>query len=171
MERFAAALREARAREKMSQKDLSEKTGIATSTISSYENGGKTPSLDIAVKIAMTLGISLDGLFQIEAATSAENTFGEVIRLVDQIGASKHTKGITVISERTHEKDMRIEIHLQASDDLHGKDWAQEFARKWNSLLSTVTEDKELREMYSAWLDKKIAEASRCTIISDDLPF
>lgn len=169
MERFAAAMREARARAKMSQKELSEKTGIATSTISSYENGGKTPPLDIAVKIAIALRISLDGLFQIESAASAENSFGDVIRLIDQITASQHTKSVNVISERTREKDMRIEINLQASEDPVGKDWAQEFARRWNTLLTTVAEEHELREMYSAWLDKKIAEARICTV--EKMPF
>lgn len=91
MEKFAAAMREARARKKMSQKELSEKTGIATSTISSYENGGKVPPLDIAVRLSKELGLSLDGLFQIEQAMHVDNSFGDVIRHIDHISASKHT--------------------------------------------------------------------------------
>ena len=169
MEKFAAAMREARARKKMSQKELSEKTGIATSTISSYENGGKVPPLDIAVRLSKELGLSLDGLFQIEQAMHVDNSFGDVIRHIDHISASKHTKKVLVISERTREKDMRIEIYLQASDNSIGKDWVQEFAPRWNTLLSTVAEDPELRDMYSAWIEKKINEAKVCTL--EELPF
>ena len=169
MERFAAAMREARARKKMSQKELSEKSGVATSTISSYESGGKVPPLDIAVKLSKELGFSLDNLFQIEQEARVDNSFGDVIRHIDCVSASKHTKKVFVISDRTREQDMRIEIYLQASNDLIGKDWAQEFAKRWNVLLATVAEDPELREMYSAWIEKKINEAKVCTL--DELPF
>lgn len=170
MERFASAMREARARKKMSQKELSEKTGIATSTISSYESGGKVPPLDIAIKIAKALSLSLDALFEINAVQCENNTFGKVIRLINELNESPHKTFLALSSlSSVADADMRIELRLKAADDLHNRNWAKGFASKWSTLLDTVTEEPDLREMYSAWLEKKIDEAKACKL--DELPF
>ncbi len=61
---FADRLKVARTRENMSQADLAKAVGVATGTISVYENpsGGRYPAFDKAVAIADTLGVSIDQL-------------------------------------------------------------------------------------------------------------
>ena len=168
MERFANAMREARARKKMSQKELSGKSGVATSTISSYESGGKIPPLDIAVKIARALDVSLDALFELPTKQHSDNSFGDVIRHIDHISASMHTVNINIIREPTPTHDIRMEIYILSSVDKAGKEWTRIFVPRWQNLLSTVKEYPELREMYSTWIEKKISEAKICTL--DKLP-
>ena len=48
----------------MSQKELSEKSGIAETTLSSYERGVRTPSLNSAVKLAKILYLDLNILIR-----------------------------------------------------------------------------------------------------------
>lgn len=44
------------------QKDLAERVGITEATLSRYENGKRTPSSEIAAKLAKSLGVSTDYL-------------------------------------------------------------------------------------------------------------
>lgn len=63
---FAQRLKEARLSSNLTQTELSKTSGVTSATISAYEspdgNKGKNPSLDNALKLAQTLGVSLDWL-------------------------------------------------------------------------------------------------------------
>lgn len=63
---FCKRLKEARANKKMTQKELSEKTGVSTVMISAYENDdistGKNPALSNVYLLATALGVSIDWL-------------------------------------------------------------------------------------------------------------
>lgn len=58
--KWAVALRGARSKENMSQKELSEKTGIPITNISKYENGERKISQEQAQKIAKVLRVGID---------------------------------------------------------------------------------------------------------------
>ena len=67
------AIAKARAKTGMTQKQLSEKTGIIQSEISKMENGNGNPSLKTLKKLAAGLGMRLVISFEpIEAETSEE---------------------------------------------------------------------------------------------------
>ena len=57
---FGERLKESRIRKGLKQSELAKEVGVSSNTISSYENGGKMPSLDIAFRIANALDESLD---------------------------------------------------------------------------------------------------------------
>lgn len=59
---FSNRIREARERQKMTQKMLSIRLGIAQTTVSGWENGSKRPSVDTIVQISDILGVSTDYL-------------------------------------------------------------------------------------------------------------
>lgn len=63
---FAERLRQTRQKNGLTQEELAKKSGVSKSTISLYENPdgekGKNPSLDNAMRIAESLGVSLDWL-------------------------------------------------------------------------------------------------------------
>lgn len=65
-------IREARKKAKLTQEQLAEMVDTSKTTIGTIENGGNTNggSVDLFVKIAIALNISLDSLFEIEAAQS-----------------------------------------------------------------------------------------------------
>jgi transcriptional regulator with XRE-family HTH domain len=56
-------------RQNRTQKDLSEATGISTSTISAWNKRGTTPSADVIYPIAKFLGLTLEYLLIGEDAT------------------------------------------------------------------------------------------------------
>ena len=60
--RFAEKMKEYRNNLGITQKELAKRTHLAPATISAYENGVKSPTLDNAIAIADVLGISLDDL-------------------------------------------------------------------------------------------------------------
>ena len=56
-------IKQLREKEKMSQHDLYEKTGISTTQLSAYENGKRSIGLHTIIKIASALGVSIDELY------------------------------------------------------------------------------------------------------------
>lgn len=172
MERFAAAMREARARKKMSQKELSEECGIATSTISSYESGGKVPPLDVAVRIAAALNLSIDeiwGLRENTQATNNETEFAKIVHAIDSMIDSDIAKvKITPVG-----KGLEATITLQEEMDwCHETTWLFLFAEKWNVLLKGRKEDPIFQEVYKPWLESQISEAKTRAVFKDyNLPF
>ena len=72
---FSKRLKEARTEKNMTQKELSEKSGVSTVMISAYErnntNSGKNPALNNIYAIATVLGVSIDWLCGIN--TEQEN--------------------------------------------------------------------------------------------------
>ena len=61
---FAKIIRDARAKKGISQEQLAEKLQISRISINNYEKGRQIPSLDIAMRIAIFLEISLDDLLK-----------------------------------------------------------------------------------------------------------
>lgn len=50
----------------LSQKELAERVGVRSASISGYESGKASPSLDVLIKLAKALNISLDYLCSID---------------------------------------------------------------------------------------------------------
>lgn len=75
-------LREARGRADMTQKQLADLAGIATSSVSAYEKGLKVPALDVAARIASALGVSLDWIVNGDNAQRSIATKGDVLRIL-----------------------------------------------------------------------------------------
>ncbi len=64
MERkIGSHIREVRLERKLSQEALAEMCGFSNTTLSSYENGRKTPSLDTIARIAKKLNVSIERLY------------------------------------------------------------------------------------------------------------
>lgn len=61
------------------QVEFSKELGIATASLSAYENNARNPSLAVAIDIAQKCGVSLDWL----CGTEARNVnLGDVIRII-----------------------------------------------------------------------------------------
>ncbi len=59
MKEFGASLRILRKQHKLSLKELSEKTGISVSFLSSIERGEKSPTLDTLLKLSSAFNINI----------------------------------------------------------------------------------------------------------------
>lgn len=64
IEKFRLAITEARERNNLSKSDLARKIKKSPSFICDIESKRKAPSLETAIDIAKTLGISLDKIFE-----------------------------------------------------------------------------------------------------------
>lgn len=68
MKEVVFKLKEVRNSKKMTQSELSEKSGIIQQNISLYEQGSQVPRIDTAAKLADALGVTLNELIQIREA-------------------------------------------------------------------------------------------------------
>ena len=79
---FAQRLKAARLKSGISQKHLAERVGIRSATLSAYENADAekriTPSLENAVALAKTLGVSLDYLCGIDSSEIEKSAVDEI---------------------------------------------------------------------------------------------
>ena len=84
---FSKRLKEARTDKNMTQKELSEKSGVSTVMISAYErsntNSGKNPALNNIYAIATALGVSIDWLCGLTENTNINNENAEEITARD----------------------------------------------------------------------------------------
>jgi putative transcriptional regulator len=55
-------------RNEMTQQDLAERVGVTRQTINAIELGKYSPSLEVAFRIASTLGVRLEDVFSYEGA-------------------------------------------------------------------------------------------------------
>ena len=59
-------LRVERARVRMAQQDLADKTGVTRQTIVAIEQGKFNPSTVLALKMARVFGVTIEALFELE---------------------------------------------------------------------------------------------------------
>ena len=59
-------LRVERARVRMTQQDLADKTGVTRQTIVAIEKGKFNPSTVLALKMARVFGVTIEALFELE---------------------------------------------------------------------------------------------------------
>lgn len=65
---FGEKLKMLRTGQKLSQRALAERLGVAKSVVSYYESGDRYPSYDVLIKIAHLFHVSTDYLLDIERA-------------------------------------------------------------------------------------------------------
>jgi putative transcriptional regulator len=57
-----------RAKHRISQENLAEKVGVSRQTINSIELGKKKPSVELALKIAQQLKVTVEDIFQLTSS-------------------------------------------------------------------------------------------------------
>lgn len=62
MEILGKKIKEYRTSIKMTQQDFAYRLGVTGASVSAYENGTRTPSFDVLVRIANILGVTTDDL-------------------------------------------------------------------------------------------------------------
>ena len=158
----------------LSRKDAIEMSGLAPSSWAAYERGEKTPPLDVAAKIADTLGVSLDWL----AGGKVESikTWGDVLRSICKIilalGGNAFPRNINLLVEEEDdgryiyvEADKRIpEEAKNNGDDIEGfsvifdnspiSDISESLGRLFVLFLNGDVE----KEVFDMWVEKKASE-------------
>ena len=85
---FGEKLKSLRTGQKLSQRELAERLGVAKSIISYYESGDRYPSYDILVKLARLFHVTTDYLLDIDksrmidVSNLSEEEIGVVISMI-----------------------------------------------------------------------------------------
>ncbi len=91
MTKFPFILKETRLQRSMSQSDLARLLGVARSTVSSYENGSRSPDKETLIRIAHCLQVSVDYLLGNDNLTRnySQNYSGILNNINDLLISSK----------------------------------------------------------------------------------
>ncbi len=95
---FSERLKEARGKAGLTQIELAEKVGSKQNTISMYEKGTQTPSLQLAYQIADELNVSLDWLCGFNPDSSNISCYQWLIYLDDLLNNPPEIQGEKTIS-------------------------------------------------------------------------
>ncbi len=95
MVNFGDKLKKLRIEKKLTQKQVSERVGLAISAISSYESGSRYPSYDVLIKYARMFHVSTDYLLGLEkhqtldVSDLADDEVQAVSQMIDVIRQNK----------------------------------------------------------------------------------
>lgn len=153
---FEHRLLEARKKKGLTQKQVAEAAQIHVASYSAYENNHKMPPVDILLRIANALDVSLDWLCKNEKDLPTVNNYGDIAR------------SIVSVMQKMGEK-CRIEPYENTRGDRYAKimlwdDVVYSFIEKVDKFSDMLNGSDDEREIYSAWLEKKLAELDKTPI-------
>lgn len=147
-------IKELRISKKLTQKELAETLNISTVSVSSYETGVKTPSLDMVMNIAKKYNVSIDWLCGLSDNMTLDNhitTYKDIFRLF-----------ITVLDARYENKETvpiidTIDTETSAvSLTLHDDKNFQDFFSKWCDIFKLHCEGTIDDDLYQMWIKKQL---------------
>lgn len=97
---FCERLKQAREKKNISLKTLRENIGVSQSAMSHYANGTTLPTLDIAMKIAKELDVSVDWLCGKVDDKNGVHSLGAVARSIMEIWSSSIDARISISDEK-----------------------------------------------------------------------
>lgn len=164
---FAERLRLAREKKGMGLKELREAVGVSQSAMSHYSTGATLPPLDVAVKIAEALGVSLNWLCGKDEFLGVKNSYGYVVRMMLKIDNAIPVWYLTSIDTWQTDKDNFVRLTVEVPDSVYS------FFQKKERFEEMARENTEAREMYDAWLAGALRELDSQKLyeeVDDDLP-
>ena len=180
---FSQRLAELRKEKNETQAEFSQRTGIRQQTISGYENGKMSPTLDAAIQIAKACDVSLDWLCGLSDTKRNKLTeYADVIMALVNIGqATGGNLYLTEVEVDKFDYDGRWieeQIALRIEDEE-----IQKFLKSWNDILPLVKSKTISGNLYSLWLKDEMRKYKIKTpaakeqeeweniLSDDDLPF
>ena len=138
---------------KLTQRQFAKKAGCTAATLSAYENGSKSPSLEIVKGIAEAFGVSIDWLCGLSEKKSLEDnieTYGDAIRLLFKLD---NKLDIAVSAGFTDIPDFDSVPYAEIS---FGNAKMQEFFREWEKMKELHDHLTIDDEVYELWAEKTL---------------
>lgn len=139
----------------MTQRQFAQKAGCTAATLSAYENGSKSPSLEIVKGIAEAFDVSIDwlcGLSDQRNRNDKIETYNDLIRVFFEIERSCGAN-FTLI----HALDV-CDFKSSSKYELNGlsfrEDEAQQFISEWGKMKKLHDENVIDDELYGLWKEK-----------------
>lgn len=171
---FSKRIKELRESLGMSQSDFAKSVNTSQTTLSSYENTDKTPSLDIVKEIALKYNVSLDWLFGLSDNKSIDNlpqTLGDILRMLFAIQKSTyldiyhHTENVNVSPDPTC--SYYEELYLHEIGFINSR--LNTYIQEWYKMLSLYLEGTIDEEVYSLWMEKTLRKADQYSSFGQSL--
>lgn len=118
---FGKKLREAREKAGRSQRQIADAVGISPQMISAYEKGTRSPSIDVAAKLANEIGVSLDHLCGIqlsEKSTPTISNCADVVACISELSKYLTCWSTTGVHPRNEEDYEEIYDACSNNDDV-----------------------------------------------------
>ena len=180
---FAQRVAELRKERGETQAEFSQRTGVRQQTISGYENGKVSPTLDAVIQIAKACDVSVDWLCGLSDTKRNKFTeYADVIMSLVNIGEAIKGKLYLVMEEVEKfgydDSWVEEEIALRIEDEE-----IQKFLKSWNDILPLVKSKTISGNLYSLWLKDEMRKYKTKTpaakeqeeweniLSDDDLPF
>lgn len=161
-------LKELRSSLNLTQKEFAEKIGASTVSISSYEIGTKTPSLDMLLTISKTFNVSIDWLCGVSNTPNRSGeikTYSELISLVLSILNNADLDSDIVFLNSPSKYDFPPSTEPFVFPYLYINDeQIRTFFREWKDLSRLLHSGTIKQELYQLWLNDKLQ--SLCTPLS-----
>lgn len=161
---LAIRIKELRSVLKMTQKQFAEKVGCTAATLSAYENGSKSPSLEIVRNIAEKCNVSIDwlvGLTDNESKDKEITNCSDIIELLFKIEAATKVR----IEEITYEGSvMNYNIGYPEPIVMTAKCLVFEhvglgnFLAEWEKMKVIYENGTIDREVFSLWVEKTLTK-------------
>ena len=164
---FAERLRLAREKKGMGLKELREAVGVSQSAMSHYSTGATLPPLDVAVKIADALGVSLNWLCGKDEFLTPKNSCGYVVRMMLKIVDAYPFWSTPSIDTWQTDKHDFVRLTIDDTAPIFA------FFQKKERFEEMARENAEAKEMYDAWLAGALRDLDSQKLYEedDDLPF
>lgn len=158
-EKVAAALcsrlKELRTDKKLTQKEFAQKIGASSVSVSSYEIGAKTPSLDMMIRIATTFDVSLSWLCGLTERKSINKVFDTYTDIIDMFFDIMNIAHIDVYPVES--KDPDIFSFFDSKWGIAFTDnYLCEFLKDWRKMRDLYLAKTIDEEVYSLWREKTI---------------
>ena len=106
-------IRKLRNAKKMTLAVMAERIGVTTSAIAAYENGSRTPSVDVLIKIARLFHVSIDHLLG--------NTNQDVLDVTDLTADQRNSVMEMIIAHRKYNDAMDMLRRHHLTPDMDNK--------------------------------------------------
>lgn len=175
-------IKEARLKFNMTQKQLADAAEVAPGSISAYEKGTKAPPVDVAYRIAKSLNVSLDWLFNSEMTEddlkASARSYGDIARALVAL-ATMQPKDVNLWAEKVPWHHAKFPFSQEEKDELENSnseiyetelhikgEIIGEFVSGFRTLYQLYTSNTIEKEMLDAWLQKKYSELEQIPLRS-----
>ncbi len=152
---LAIRIKELRSSLNMTQKEFSEFIGCTSATLSAYENGAKSPSLEIIKTIAQECKVSIDWLCGLSEQKNLPETFLTYEDIARTLFKIDDNIGVTFKLETMYGKVGMI------FDDVIIFDFIKEWLAATDVLNSSSINRAITKNMYESWKKSKLEELGK----------
>lgn len=169
---LCSRLRELRSSLNLTQKEFAEQVGASTVSISSYEIGAKTPSLEMLLAIAKTFHVSLDwlcGLSDIQSKSGEIKNYSELIKNILAILETENLDTDIIFSHSPEAYDFPPSPNGYTFPYVYINDTkVATFFSEWQEMTRLLRNNVIKKDLYQLWLKDKLQSLSSIPIAKNN---